>query len=50
MITLVISPHLDDAVLSLAGTLQVFRGAGQRVLVLTAPRRTYVIARTPRAG
>lgn len=24
--------------------------AGQRVLVLTAPRRTYVIARTPKAG
>ena len=24
--------------------------AGQRVLVLTAPKRTYVIARTPKAG
>jgi len=24
--------------------------AGQRVLVLTAPRRTYVIAHTPKAG
>jgi hypothetical protein len=24
--------------------------AGQRVVVLTAPKRTYVIARTPKAG
>ncbi len=32
-----------------AGTLSDVK-AGQRVLVLTAPNRTYVIARTPKAG
>ena len=35
MTTLVISPHLDDAVLSLGGSIAAWVGSGERVVVAT---------------